>query len=148
VAEDVTETAAHAYGIPVTREKWGMGGFSFGGFVSLDVGRRYASRFGSISAIRAFFDEEWLFWPDPIPVPGNLDSNGRGKQSIIVTGPIPKLLLACGRRDRFYKRMRQLHGEWLGLGIAHEWSVESGGHTWAYWSSVLERMLEFHLGYL
>ena len=147
VAEDVVETVSREYGIPVVRNRWGMGGFSFGGFVSLDVGRRFAGRFGSISALSAFFDEEWQFWPDQVPVPGNLNPKGRGKQLIIDAGPIPKLFLACGGRDRFYKRMLQLHSKLLGLGIAHEWSVTPGGHTWAYWSSVLEKMLEFHLGY-
>ena len=32
------------------------------------------------------------------------------------------------------------------MGIPHEWRTASGGHTWKYWSSVLEPMFKFTLG--
>ena len=147
VAEDVAGTVSREYRVPFGRDKWGIGGFSFGGYVSLDVGRRYAGRFGSVSVVSTFSDEEWQFWPDKVQDSGKLDPKGRSKQTIIIPGPTPKLFLACGQSDRFYKRMVQLHTKLRGLGIAHEWSEEPGGHTWAYWSTVLGKMIEFHLGH-
>jgi enterochelin esterase-like enzyme len=144
VAEEVAGTVSRHYAIPFERERWGIGGFSFGGYLSLDVGRRYPGRFGSVSVISGLVDEQWSFWPSQ-PPPGPLDSKGRGKHTIVVPGPVPRLLLACGAGDRFFSGMRGLHEKLTQLGIPHEWSTGPGGHTWKYWSSVLPSMLRFHL---
>jgi len=42
--------------------------------------------------------------------------------------------------------MVELHKLLTARGIAHEWRTAPGGHTWAYWSSVLGPMFLFHLG--
>jgi enterochelin esterase-like enzyme len=145
VAEEVAGTVSRRYAIPFEREHWGIGGFSFGGYLSLDVGRRYPGRFGSVSVISGLVDKEWSFWPSQPPPPGPLDSQGRGKHTIVVPGPIPRLLLACGSNDRFFSGMRGLHEKLTALGIPHEWLTGPGGHTWKYWSSVLPLILRFHL---
>ena len=119
--------------------------FSFGGYLSLDVGRRYAGRFASVSVVSGLVDKQWSFWPSQPPPPGPLDSQGRGKQTIVVTGPVPRLFLACGTDDRLFSTMRDLHERLTELGIPHEWSTGPGGHTWKYWSAVLPQMLKFHL---
>jgi enterochelin esterase-like enzyme len=144
VAEEVAGTVSRHYAIPFEREHWGIGGFSFGGYLSLDVGRRYPGRFGSVSVISGLVDEQWSFWPSQ-PPPGPLDSKGRGKHTIVVPGPVPRLFLACGSCDRFFSGMRGLHEKLMQLGIPHEWSTGPGGHTWKYWSSVLPSMLRFDL---
>ncbi len=41
--------------------------------------------------------------------------------------------------------MTTLHGLLERRSIGHRWLVGPGGHTWEYWSSVLESMPEFHL---
>ncbi len=146
VAEEVARTASQTYRVPLGRERWSIGGFSFGGYLSLDVGRRYAGRFGAVSVVSAFADEEWSFWPSTTPKPGRLDARGRGKHTVVEPGPIPRIFLACGTEDRFSSRMLALHDEFVRIGIAHKWSTGPGGHTWQYWSSVLGPMLEFHLG--
>lgn len=145
VAEEVAGTVSRHYAIPFEREHWGIGGFSFGGYLSLDVGRRYPGRFGTVSAISGLVDDQWSFWPAQAPPPGPLDSKGRGKHTIVVPGPVPRLFLACGSDDRFFSGMRGLHEKLTALGIPHEWSTGPGGHTWKYWSSVLPLMLRFHL---
>jgi enterochelin esterase-like enzyme len=146
IAEDVSRSVSQNYSVPFSRDKWGIGGFSFGGLLSLDVGRRFSGRFGSVSAVSAFFDTEWTFWPADPPQPGRLDPKGRGKQTIVEPGPIPRLFLACGTNDSFYGIMVQLHEKFQTLGIDHTWSAAPGRHTWSYWSTVLESMLMFHLG--
>jgi enterochelin esterase-like enzyme len=146
VAEEVAGTVSKQYGIPFDRERWSIGGFSFGGYLSLDVGRRYAGRFGSVSVVSAFADGDWTYWPTDPPPPGRLDAKGRGKQTIVVPGPIPRLFLACGTDDRLFGAMLSLHEKLTNLKIPHQWWTGPGGHTWKTWSAVLPVMLEFTLG--
>jgi enterochelin esterase-like enzyme len=147
VAEEVARTVSQTYGVPFSRDKWGMGGFSFGGYLSLDVGRRFSGRFGSISAVSAPFEDEWSFWPTDPPPPGKLDREGRGLHTVVEPGPIPRLFLACGMNDRYYGTMMALHQKFQSRGINHEWSAGPGGHTWSYWSTVVESIFMFHLGH-
>lgn len=146
VAEDTAGHVAKAYGVPPDAARWGVAGFSFGGYVALDVVRRYSGRFGSASVVSAFFDDEWTFWPGEPAPPGRLDSRGRGKQTVVAPGRVPRLLLACGTEDRMYGTMMRLHDRLTAERIPHEWNTSPGGHTWQYWSSVLKPMLAFHLG--
>jgi enterochelin esterase-like enzyme len=145
VAEEVAGTVSSHYSIPFERQRWAIGGFSFGGYLSLDVGRRYAGRFASVSVISGLVDKEWSFWPAQPPPPGPVDSKGRGKHTIVLPGPVPRLFLACGTDDRLFSMMRDLHEKLTELGIPHEWSTGPGAHTWKYWASVLPVMLRFHL---
>jgi putative tributyrin esterase len=145
IASEISGDVSRRYGIAADREHWAVGGFSFGGYVALDVARRFAGRFGSASVLSAFYDEDWTFWPSEPPPPGKLDASGRGKQTIVAPGPVPRLFLACGTDDRMYASMVALHRLLTARGIAHEWSTGRGGHTWEYWSSVLEPLLRFHL---
>ncbi|MGA2742146.1 MAG: alpha/beta hydrolase-fold protein [Bryobacteraceae bacterium] len=146
LAEEVSGLVSRHYGIPFAREHWGIGGFSFGGYISLDVGRRYPGRFGSVSVISGLYDANWSFWPTDPPKSPTQDSNGRSAQTVVAPGPIPRLFLACGTNDRFIATMQRLHQTLLSLNIPHDWSTGPGGHTWEYWSSVLQPMIEFHLG--
>lgn len=145
VAEEVTETVSQLYAIPLERQRWAIGGFSFGGYLSLDVGRRYPGRFSSVSVVSGFADPEWSYWPAEAPAPGPLDPLGRGKHTIISPGSAPRLFLACGSNDRLFATMLDMHNHLMGSGLPHVWSTASGGHTWKYWSSVLPAVLRFHL---
>jgi enterochelin esterase-like enzyme len=57
VAEEVAGTVSRRYGIPFERQRWAIGGFSFGGYLSLDVGRRYPGRFSSVSVVSGLVDK-------------------------------------------------------------------------------------------
>jgi enterochelin esterase-like enzyme len=146
VAEEAAGTASREYNIPFRRDKWSLGGFSFGGYLSLDIARRYSGLFHSVSVVSSFADRDWAYWPEKNPPPGVLDAQGRGKQTIVKPGPMPDVFLACGTGDRFFKQMEDLHEKFTQLGIPHQWSTGPGGHTWQYWSTALEPMLKFHLG--
>jgi enterochelin esterase-like enzyme len=141
-AEELPAAIARKYSIPMPREHWGMGGFSYGGLVSIDSGRHYPGRFSSISVVSSFFDSEWTFWPDKQPA---AVEKAPGRNTIVNPGPVPRLLLACGTSDRFIDVMTTLHHKLSTLGFAHQWSTAPGGHTWEYWASVLPTMFEFHL---
>jgi enterochelin esterase-like enzyme len=145
VAEEVAGTVSRHYAIPFERQRWAIGGFSFGGYLSLDVGRHYPGRFASVSVISGLVDKEWTFWPSQPPPPGPLDSQGRGMNTIVAPGPIPRLFLACGSDDHLFATMQDLHEKLTQLGIPHIWSTAPGAHTWKYWSSVLPQILRFTL---
>jgi len=146
VAEEVANTVSKQYDIPFERWRWSIGGFSFGGYLSLDVGRRYAGRFNSVSVVSGFSDDEWTYWPAQPPPAGRLDTSGRGKPTIVIPGPVPRLFLACGTDDRLYPSMLALHEKLTALGFQHQWWTGPGGHTWKTWSAVLPVMLQFTLG--
>lgn len=146
IGEETYGIVSRLYSIPPDREKWHVGGFSFGGLLSLDVARRYSARFGSVSVVSAFGDPEWSYWPKEPPAPGYLDDRGRGKHTVVDPGPVPRLLLACGNEDRYYPRMVELHERLLGLALSHVWLTAPGGHNFKYWKSVLESVMVFHLG--
>jgi|SRR5579863_8134249 len=146
VAEEVAGIVSKHYSIPFERDRWAIGGFSFGGYLSLDVGRHYPGRFASVSVISGLVDPQWSYWPAQTPASDALDARGRGRDTVVVPGPIPRLFLACGTDDkRQFGVMQQFHQTLVGLGIPHTWSTGRGGHTWEYWSSVLQPMLKFHL---
>ena len=111
----------------------------------MDVARRFPGRFASVSSISGLVDKDWSFWPSQPPPPGPLDAQGRGKHTIVVPGPIPRIFLACGTDDRLFSMALGLHQKLIELGIPHEWSTAPGAHTWKYWASVLPSMLKFHL---
>jgi enterochelin esterase-like enzyme len=152
VAEEVAGVVSRQYSIPFERDRWSIGGFSFGGYLSLDVGRRYPGRFASVSVISGLVDPQWSYWPEQTPASNasasdTLDARGRGRHTVVEPGPIPRLFLACGTEDkRQFGVMLRFHQTLDGLGIPHTWSTAPGGHTWEYWSSVLPSMLKFHLG--
>jgi enterochelin esterase-like enzyme len=146
VPVEVAGVVSQHYGIPMERERWAIGGFSFGGYLSLDVGRHYPGRFASVSVVSGFADSSWSFWPAEILDQGPMDTLGRGKFTVVAPGPAPRLFLACGTNDRLLGQMVRLHETLERLGIPHGWSTAPGAHTWAYWSSVLQPMLKFHLG--
>jgi enterochelin esterase-like enzyme len=146
IAEEVAGIVSRRYGIPLERNRWAIGGFSFGGYLSLDVGRRYPGRFGSVSVISGLVDSRWSFWPPQPPASRTLDFRGRSKNTVVVPGSVPRLFLACGTNDRLFSTMQQLHLTLEAVGIPFTWSSGPGGHTWKYWSSVLPAMLQFSLG--
>jgi enterochelin esterase-like enzyme len=142
VAEEVAGLAARGYGIAADRRRWSVSGFSFGGSVALDVGRIYGAQFGGVGVVSGFSDPAWTLWP----VPAASEVAGGAPLSPSLVGPPPRLLLACGTSDRFFKDMQALHRRFESAGIRHEWLTANGGHTWEYWATVVEPLLRFHLG--
>jgi len=135
VAEEISALVSRRYGIPLDQDHWAIGGFSFGGYMSLDIGRRYPGRFASVSVVSGFFDPKWTFGP-----------TSEGDRETAAPGPVPRLFLACGTNDWLFTTMRSLHDGLGEIGIPAEWTTSPGGHSWKYWSSVVNSMLLFHLG--
>ena len=51
------------------------------------------------------------------------------------------LYFDCGREDESLAENRELHARLDSLGVAHEWDVFPGSHTWDYWRQHLQRSL-------
>jgi len=145
VAEEVVGVVSRRYGIPLERSRWAIGGFSFGGYMSLDIARRYPGQFASVSVISGLFDSKWTFWAPP-PLVSNKSEGCESNETLVVPGPVPILFLACGTQDWLFTTMRTLHSRLERIGIPSEWVTGRGGHTWQYWASVLDQMLKFHIG--
>ena len=145
VAEEIPAIVSRRYGIPLDRDHWAIGGFSFGGYLSLDIGRRYPEQFASVSVVSGFFDPKWTFRPGSADQTGNLEAS-EGDPSTAAPGGVPRLFLACGTNDWLFTTMRSLHDGLGEIGIPVEWTTSPGGHTWKYWSSVVNSILMFHLG--
>jgi enterochelin esterase-like enzyme len=143
IAEEIPELVSQRYHVPLDRQHWAVGGFSFGGYLSLDVARHYPGRFGSVSIISGFADPHWSLWPDQSVQP--VVQRDRDQNTVVVPGSRPALFLACGSDDRLFPSMQNLHEELAALGVPHEWHTSIGAHTWKYWRSVLAPMFEFHL---
>ena len=146
VAEEIPAIVSRRYGIALEQDHWAIGGFSFGGYISLDIGRRYPARFASVSVVSGFFDPKWTFWPASSTQTGKVDADGSDRNTV-APGTCPRLFLACGTNDWLFATMRSLHHGLEAIGISAEWSNAPGGHTWKYWSSVVRSMLLFHLGH-
>jgi enterochelin esterase-like enzyme len=54
---------------------------------------------------------------------------------------LPGLYLDVGRKDRFYRPIEEFHALLVEQGVAHEWQVNAGDHSAAYWSGQLESYL-------
>jgi enterochelin esterase-like enzyme len=145
VAEEIPALVSRRFGVPLDQDSWAIGGFSFGGYMSLDICRRRPGQFASVSVVSGFFDPKWAFWPASPAQAGNLEA-GEGDQKTVAPGAVPRLFLACGTNDWLFATMRSLHDGLAGIGIPAEWRTAPGGHTWKYWSSVVRSMLLFHLG--
>ncbi len=142
VAEEVAALAGRLYGVEAGRSRWSVSGFSFGGLVALDVARTSAERFGSVGVVSGFYDHTWAFWNGTV-APADRGADDHATDSI---GPPPRVMLACGTSDRFFREMQSLHQLFDASGIRNQWLIAPGGHTWQYWATVVEPLLIFHLG--
>ncbi len=142
LGEEVAGFAARLYGIAADRSRWSVSGISFGGYMALDVALNFSQRFGGVGVVSGFYDRAWAFWPAAGAAIGR-DGNA---QTASPGGPPPRVLLACGTGDRFFKEMVSLHERFESSGTRHQWLTAPGGHTWQYWSTVVEPLLKFQLG--
>lgn len=115
---------------PLYRERAcrALGGISRGGAWALHLGITRPELFAAVGAHAAppFYGSDlrltrWLKDHPPASLPG--------------------LYLDVGRKDRYYRPIEEFHTLLVEQGIAHEWSVNDGDHSAAYWSGQLETYL-------
>jgi S-formylglutathione hydrolase FrmB len=134
-------------------------GFSMGGFGAFHYLLSKPEMFVSVSAMSgAFFDENppSLPWRNRLaPLLGPPETSPARYetlafypriQQLVASGvKLPPISLHCGTEDtRLIADTRNLHAFLTRLGVAHELLESPGAHDWAYWSSAIAPVLDFH----
>ncbi len=137
-------------------------GFSMGGFGAFHYLLLKPDMFASVSAMSgAFFatappSPAWIKRLEPLlgspeisPEPyAPLAFHPRIEKHLASGAKLPPLSLHCGTEDTLVGDSRDLHIFLDRLDIAHEFHESPGKHNWAYWSSTIPLVLEFHWKHL
>jgi S-formylglutathione hydrolase FrmB len=152
------------YRIRAGRRDRGISGVSMGGYGALRLALRYPALFGSASAHSAALIEKL-----PLAVLDAPEANTLARMlggtfgtpfdpavwdrnspfTLVKSGANPagmKIYFDCGTEDDFgfYKGARAFHELLLSRGIAHEFHLYPGGHSWSYFAQHFPASLEFH----
>jgi S-formylglutathione hydrolase FrmB len=132
-----------------------IAGLSMGGYGAVKLALKYPELFafaGSLSgAMNAPENLDTLrqdFRAKLLEVFGNEVSPQRRENriSLLLTvprqSPTPYLYLACGTEDFFLDANRTLVLQLSSRKLVYEYHETPGGHTWEYWDSALQAMLE------
>jgi S-formylglutathione hydrolase FrmB len=152
------------YRIRADRRDRGITGISMGGYGSLRLALRYPALFGSATAHSAALIERlpraMLDAPEEKALarilggafgtpfdPAVWDRNN--PFTLVKNGANPagmKIYFDCGTEDDFgfYKGAQAFHELLASRGIAHEFHLDPGGHSWSYFAQHFPASLEFH----
>jgi S-formylglutathione hydrolase FrmB len=152
----------HRYRIRAVRASRGITGISMGGYGALHIAFRHPERFASVSAHSPALIEKLpavnsaVFRQSPLSrilggVFGSPPENAFWQQNSPLTLARTAHLEAlhiyfdCGDQDDygFEAGAAALHKLLAARGIAHEYHLYPGGHTWAYFAEHLPASLEF-----
>ncbi len=142
-----------------------IAGLSMGGYGTLLLAMKHAELFSSAAALSAaVFTNEEIVAMKPedyqrrfsLMMPTQLTGKQRLSEhyqafsifSLVEKQPLTALksvryYIDCGDDDHLIKANMALHSALLDKGIAHEFRVHDGGHTWSYWREALPKVLAF-----
>ncbi len=101
-----------------------IGGLSRGGYWALEIAFRYPDRFASVGGHSAALLD---IAAGPALNPQDTALNND-------LGSL-RIYFDIGESDAAIANIRRLHENMTGLGIAHEWTLNPGGHNIDYWSA-------------
>lgn len=149
-----------AAGLPVMRgaEHRSIAGLSMGGHGAFVLALRNPGTFTSTSSMSGILDitTHPKDWELPARL-GALDRDNRKRWEehsatlLLRVRPEPglPLLFTVTTEDTAATAENQaLHAELVRRDVAHEYLEEPGGHTWAYWTSIIDEHVAFHAEYL
>ena len=140
-----------------------IAGLSMGGWGALKLSMRYNDLFGACVALSAavYTDEDFIKMAEN-RFTGRFttifDLKAKGQERItdkwknvfylLKSVPLEKLksvryYIDCGDDDFLYRGNSELHIAMRDAGIAHEFRVRDGAHTWDYWRTGIEGSFEF-----
>ena len=126
-------------------------GLSMGGFGALTLGARHGDRVAAVAGMSSItdFDQMEIFVGDVSMY--DVDPAARSVLGSVLAhrDRLPAIALDCGAEDLLYEHNVALHAALTEHGIAHEWQVHPGGHSWDYWRAHVGDALSFcarHLG--
>ncbi|MBQ8500760.1 MAG: esterase family protein [Bacteroides sp.] len=148
--ELVKYTDAH-YPTVADRKGRAITGLSMGGHGALWLSFRHKDVFGAAGSMSGGVDIR------PFPQNWNMQKQlgefARNKavwDAHTVTNQLDKiengdlaLIIDCGEDDFFYEVNKELHRRLAARGIAHDFIVRPGAHTWSYWINSLDFQLLF-----
>jgi S-formylglutathione hydrolase FrmB len=159
----VQELIPHVEGssrLPVMKgaEHRAIAGLSMGGHGAFVLALRNPGAFTTASSMSGILDitthpTSWEL-PDRL---GPLDRGGRSRweqhsATVLlrsVPEPATKLMFTVSTGDSAaYAENKALHDELTRRAVPHEYAEAPGGHTWDYWTSVIEDHVAFHAEYL
>jgi enterochelin esterase-like enzyme len=111
-----------------------IGGISRGGYWALEIAFRYPELFGAVSGHSSHlrFETDPARY-NPLATYASADLSST------------RLWLDRGEKDFLRAGQDQLHERLTEAGIAHEYRVNPGGHSDAYWAEHLPEYLDWHL---
>lgn len=133
-------------------------GFSMGGFGALHYALTKPDQFVSVSSMSGVFLTTFPpsgGWGSRLAsLLGSQDANPHAYQALAfhpriehllaTRASLPLIYLHCGTEDRLVDESRNLHAFLTRIGVAHEHHESPGSHDWAYWSSTITPVLDFH----
>lgn len=131
-------------------------GFSMGGFGAFHYLLSRPDAFSSVSALSGVFlrsmppPPAWRQRLEPLlgPAPETIAAIAflpRIDRHAAVGVALPPTALFCGAEDGIsIADNRAFHADLTERGIRHEYHETPGKHDWAYWSSIIPRVLDFH----
>jgi putative tributyrin esterase len=130
-----------------------IAGLSMGGYGAIKFALKYPDLFTFAGSLSGAFDAaENLdvlrpdFRPRLLGVFGDPGSRARKDNDVFVllknSHEYPYFYLACGTSDFFLKTNRSLAGQFSTHKIPYEYHESPGGHSWEYWDSQLEPLLQ------
>jgi S-formylglutathione hydrolase FrmB len=146
IAVEVPAAVAHIFPSVTAESPRLIAGLSMGGFGALRIAATHADRFLAVSGHSAITDsaqmrdfvEEYL---DDVLSPAGprtvLDAVVQHRDRL------PQIRFDCGTEDSLLAANRDLHTRLTQAGIPHVYEEFTGGHTWDYWSTHLQRTLSF-----
>lgn len=146
VVEDVITAVRENLSAAGSASPVAIGGLSMGGYGALMLGSRFAQQFFAVSGHSSItrFSEMGQFVEEPLSGYGAEMGASDVIDSILARkAPLPPLRFDCGTDDPLIEGNRLLHQQLLDLQVEHEYEEFSGGHTWPYWQTHVEKTLRF-----
>jgi pimeloyl-ACP methyl ester carboxylesterase len=142
--------------LPFLRERWGLDargvglfGVSMGGQGALRLGFRHPDTFAVVAGIASAIEYHELYG-DGTPLDDMYESKEQCRQDTapmhVDPGHPPAHLFFCADPDdEWWRGNDRLHEKLGALGVPHEvdLTTRAGGHSWAYFDHVAERVLRF-----
>lgn len=158
ISEELVREVRRLFPLSEDRENTWIAGLSMGGYGALRNGLTYSETFGKIAAFssRLFTKDDPyhdLKEDNPINyrIRAIIDSNSfedlpkdMDLYEIVKKANFnPELFLACGTEDHLYEENWAFHRYLEDSGIEHEYIESAGEHNWNFWSTYIEKAIQW-----
>jgi enterochelin esterase-like enzyme len=146
IVEDVPQVMQEQVACVSTNSPVFIAGLSMGGFGALRLGAKYPHLFTAFSGLSSIthFSQMSEFVADFEELENKaLEKDGVLEWMLKNKTALPPFRFDCGSDDILIQPNRQLHTDLLSNKIPHHYEEFSGGHSWEYWATHIEKTLLF-----